>query len=109
MMSEQQFETILTAIADVQVAVDAMGLDVQRVVEILAWTDTDNPQPPAWANPAGHKAAEDAAGETEEHYSAVAYPPPARGDVGAAAGYVVAAACAALLVVLLALLWLVGN
>ncbi len=109
MMSEQQFETILTAIADVQVAVDAMGLDVQRVVEILAWTDTDNPQPPAWANPAGHKAAEDAAGETEEVYPAVAYPPPARGNLGAAAGYVVIAAFAAVLATLLVVFSLLGT
>ncbi len=49
-MSEQQFETVLTAIADVQVAVDALGLDVQRVIEILARTDTDSPQPPEWAS-----------------------------------------------------------
>jgi len=55
MMSEQQFETILAAIADVQTSVDAMGLDVQRVVEILAWTDADSPQPPPWVNPAGHE------------------------------------------------------
>jgi len=109
MMSEQQFETVLTAMADLQVSVDAMGLDVQRVVEILAWTDTDNPQPPEWANPAGHKAAEDAAGGTEGVYPSVAYPPPARGNVGAAAGLLVIAACAAVLVVLLVLLWLVGN
>ncbi len=53
-MSEQQFETILAAIADLQVSVDAMGLDVQRAVEILAWTDADNPPPP-WVNPAGHE------------------------------------------------------
>jgi hypothetical protein len=55
MMSEQQFETILAAIADVQTSVDAMGLDVQRAVEILAWADADNPQPPPWVNPAGHE------------------------------------------------------
>ncbi len=55
MMSEQQIETILTAVADVQVAVDALGLDVQRALEILARTDTDSPQPPAWVSPAGHE------------------------------------------------------
>ncbi len=55
MMSEQQFEAILAALADVQVAVDALGLDVQRALEILAWTDTDSPQPPPWVNPAGHE------------------------------------------------------
>ena len=75
MMSDEQFETILAAVADVQVAVDALGLDVERVLEILAWTDTDSPQPPEWVNPAD-VAAEDATGETEEVYPAVAYPPP---------------------------------
>ncbi len=54
-MSDEQFETILAAVADVQVAVDALGLDVERVLEILAWTDTDSPQPPPWVNPAGHE------------------------------------------------------
>jgi len=86
MTSEQQFETILAAVADVQVAVDALGLDTQRVLEIIS--DVDSPQPPEWVN----GGAEDAAGETEEVYPSAAYPPPARGDVGAAAGYVVIAA-----------------
>ncbi len=53
--SASEYETILAAVADVQVAVDALGLDVERVVEILAWTDTDSPQPPEWANPADHE------------------------------------------------------
>ncbi len=104
-MSEQQFETVLAAIADVQVAVDAMGLDVQRVLEIVARTDTDNPQPPEWAN----GGAEDATDETEEHYPSVAYPPPARGSVGAVAGYVVVAALAAVVVALLVVFFLLGN
>ncbi len=105
MMTDEQFETILAAAADVQVAVDATALDVERVIEILAWTDTDSPQPPEWVN----GGAEDAAGGAEEVYPAVAYPPPARARVGAVAGYVVIAACVALLVVLLALLWLLGT
>ncbi len=50
-----ELETILAAIADVQTSVDALGLDIERVLEVLAWTDTDNPQPPEWANPAGHE------------------------------------------------------
>ncbi len=54
-MTAGELEAIRTAIADVQTSVDAMGLDVQRVLEVLAWTDTDNPQPPEWANPAGHE------------------------------------------------------
>jgi hypothetical protein len=101
MMSEQQFETILAATADLQVAVDALGLEMQRALEILAWTDADNPQPPEWANPAGHRGAEDAAGGTEGAYPSVAYRPPRRGHHGAAAGYVVIAAFAAVLTTLL--------
>ncbi len=103
MMSEQQFETVLAAVADVQVAVDAVGLDMQRVLEIIS--AADSPQPPEWVN----GGAEDAAGKTEEHYPSVAYPPPARARVGAAAGYVVIAACVALLVAVLVLLHLLGN
>jgi hypothetical protein len=104
-MSEQQFETILAAVADLQVSVDALGLDMQRVLEISISSNADSPQPPEWVN----GGAEDATDETEEHYPSVAYPPPARGNLGAAAGYVVIAACIALLVVLLGLSWLVGN
>jgi hypothetical protein len=101
-MSEQQFETILAAVADVQVAVDALGLDAQRVLEILASEATDSPQPPEWAN----GGAEDAAGETEEHYPSVAYPPPARDDLGAVASYVVIAAALVVFgVVVVALLY----
>jgi hypothetical protein len=54
-MRSNELEAILAAVADLQVSVDAVGLDVQRVVEILAWTDTDSPQPPEWAKPAGHE------------------------------------------------------
>jgi hypothetical protein len=104
-MSEQQFETVLTAIADVQVAVDALGLDVQRAIEILARTDTDSPQPPEWAN----GGAEDAAGEAEEVYPAVAYPPPARGNVGAVAAYAVIAAFGAAVATLLVVFFLLGT
>ncbi len=52
-MSEQQFEAILAAVADVQVAVDALGLDVQRLLEVIS--AADSPQPPEWVNPAGHE------------------------------------------------------
>ncbi len=109
MTSEQQFETILAAVADVQVAVDALGLDTQRVEEIVAWTDTDNPQPPAWANGGAEDATDETDGPPDGAVPAVAYPPPAWGNVDAAAGYVVIATLAAVVVVLLALLWLVGN
>jgi uncharacterized protein YggE len=79
-MGGREVEVILAAISDLQVAVDAMGLDVQRVIEIIS--ATDSPQPPPWVNPAGHRAAEDAAGEAEVLYPSVAYPPPARGRGG---------------------------
>jgi hypothetical protein len=108
-MTAGELEAIRTAIADVQTSTDAIGLDVQRVVEIIAWTDTDSPQPPEWVN----GGAEDAAGETdgppEGTAPSAAYPPPRRANVGAAAGLLVIAACAALLVVLLVLLWLLGT
>jgi hypothetical protein len=104
-MRTEEYTTLLAALADIQTAVDATARDVERVIEIVAWTDTDNPQPPAWASPAGHKAAEDA--ETED--SSVAYPPPARGNVGAAAGYVVVAALAAAVVAVVVLLYIAGN
>ncbi len=100
MTSEQQFETVLAAVADVQVAVDATALDIERVIEILAWTDTDSPQPPPWVK----GGFDGAAGGAEEDIPRTD-PPPARGSVGAAAGLLVIAACAPLLV----LLWLVGN
>ncbi|MBA3637388.1 MAG: hypothetical protein H0W57_13375 [Rubrobacteraceae bacterium] len=104
MMSEQQFETILAAIADVQVAVDALGLDMQRVLEIVAWTDTDCPQPPEWAN----GGAEDAAGGTEEDILRTDPPPSeARGNVGAAAGLLVIAAV--VVVAVFVALYLLGN
>jgi len=48
-MSEEQYETILQAIADLQVSLDSVDLRTQRLVEIVAWTDTDNPEPPEWA------------------------------------------------------------
>ncbi len=104
-MRSEEYTTLLAALADIQTAVDATALDVERVVEILAPSDTDSPQPPEWVN----GGAEDAAGGTEVLYPSVAYPPPARGNLGAVAGLLVIAACAALLVVLLVLLWLVGN
>jgi hypothetical protein len=109
MMSEQQFETVLAAVADVQASVDAMGLDLQRVVEIVAWTDTDNPQPPAWANGGAEDATDETDGPPEGTAPSVAYPPPTRGSLGAAAGYVVIAACVVLLVVLLVVFSLLGT
>jgi hypothetical protein len=56
-MRSNELEAILLAISDVQVAVDALGLDVERVLEILARTDPDqrSSQPPPWVNPAGHE------------------------------------------------------
>jgi len=54
-MGGREVEVILAAIADVQTSVDALGLDVQRVLEVLAWTDAYSPQPPPWVNPAGHE------------------------------------------------------
>jgi hypothetical protein len=79
---------------------------MQRALEILGRTDTDNPQPPEWVK-GGFDGAAD--GPPDGAVPAVACPPPTRGFVGAAAGYVVIAACVALLVVLLGLSWLVGN
>jgi len=102
-MTDEQFETILAAVADVQVAVDALGLDMQRVLEIIS--DADSPQPPEWAN----GGAADAVGGTEGVYPSVAYPPAAGGFSGAVAGLLVIAACAALLVALLVVLYLRGN
>jgi hypothetical protein len=100
MMSEQQFETILAATADLQVAVDATALDVERVLEILA--ATDSPQPPEWVN----GGAEDATDETGEVYPSGACPPPARDDLGAVASYVVIAAALVVFgVVVVALLY----
>jgi hypothetical protein len=102
MMTDEQLETILTATADLQVSVDAVGLDVQRLLEILASEATDSPQPPEWVN----GGAEDAAGETEVLYPSVAYPPPARDDLGAVASYVVIAAALVVFgVVVVALLY----
>jgi len=102
MMSEQQFETILAATADLQVAVDALGLDMQRVLEIIS--AADSPQPPEWVK----GGFDGAAGGAEEDILRTD-PPPARARVGAAAGLLVITACAALLVVLLVLLYLLGN
>jgi hypothetical protein len=100
MMSEQQFETILAATADLQVAVDALGLDVQRALEILASEATDSPQPPEWVN----GGAEDATDEAGEAYPSGACPPPARDDLGAVASYVVIAAALAVFGVVVAAL-----
>ncbi len=98
-MSEQQFETILAAVADLQVSVDAMGLDVQRLLEVIS---TDSPQPPEWVN----GGAEDATDETGEVYPSGACPPPARDDLGAVASYVVIAAALVVFgVVVVALLY----
>ncbi len=107
MMSEQQFETILAATADLQVAVDATALDVERVIEIIS--AADSPQPPEWVNGDDDAVVGDAAGEAEVLYPSAAGTPPARGNLGAAAGYVAIAALAAVVVVLLGLLWLAGN
>jgi hypothetical protein len=103
-MTAGELEAIRTAIADVQTSTDAIGLDVQRVLEILACADS--PRPPEWVN--GDVPVGDAAGGTEVLYPSVAYPPPARGNVGAVAGLLVIAACAALLVAVLVLLYLLG-
>jgi hypothetical protein len=103
-MSDEQLETILAATADLQVSVDAVGLDVQRLLEILA--SADSPQPPEWVNGDVVVPAEDAAGETEGVYHSVAYPPPARDDLGAVASYVVIAAALVVFgVVVVALLY----
>jgi hypothetical protein len=107
-MRSEEYTTLLAALGDIQTAVDATALDVERVLEIVAWTDADSPLPPEWVNPAD-EAAEDATGATEEVYPAVAYPPPARGNVGAVAGYVVIAALAAVVVAVLVLLYLLGG
>jgi len=48
-MSEEQFEAILQAIADLQVTLDSIDTRTERLLEIVAWTDTDNPEPPEWA------------------------------------------------------------
>ena len=44
-MSEEQFEAILQAIADLQVSIDAIDLRTHRLAE----RPEDDPQPPAWA------------------------------------------------------------
>jgi hypothetical protein len=100
-MRSEEYTTLLAALGDIQTAVDATALDVERLLEIIAWTDTDNPLPPEWVNPA-----DEAADETEEHYPAVAYPPPPRANVGAVVGYVVTAALAAVVVAVFVLLYL---
>ncbi len=110
MMSEQQFETVLAAVADLQVAVDALGLDVQHALEILA--AADSPQPPEWVKgddgPVGD-AADETDGPPEGTVPSVAYPPPARARVGAAAGYVVIAAFGAAVAALLVVFFLLGT
>jgi hypothetical protein len=51
MMSEQQFETVLTAVADVQVAVDALGLDVERLLGASGIRgEDDDLELPEWVN-----------------------------------------------------------
>jgi hypothetical protein len=106
-MSEQQFETILAAVADLQVSVDAMGLDMQHVVEIIS--AADNPQPPEWVKGGFDGAATgDATGGTTDTEDAYVppYPPPARDDLGAVASYVVIAAALVVFgVVVVALLY----
>jgi len=112
-MTAGELEAIRTAIADVQTSTDAIGLDVQRVVEIIAWTDTDSPQPPEWVNgddgavvPMDAYAGAMASARDDASFD---YPPPARGNVGAVAGYVVVAALAAVVVALLVVFFLLGN
>ncbi len=114
-MSEQQFEAILTAIADLQVAVDATALDVERVVEIIS--AADSPQPPEWVKggfdgAATGDATGDATGGATDPEDAYVpsypppYPPPARDDLGAVASYVVIAAALVVFgVVVVALLY----
>ncbi len=44
-------EAILAALADLQVSVDALGTDVQHVLQILTWTPApDDPEPPEWVS-----------------------------------------------------------
>ena len=48
--ADEHFETILRVLADIQVSVDEVDRRTERLVEIVAWTDTDSPQPPDWVN-----------------------------------------------------------
>src|SRR5215203_3641258 len=86
LMTEQEYEVMLRAIADVQVVVDALGLDVQDLRERLG---DDDPAPPLWVN--GSEAGEDERIADEHDYRLARHYPPAppRGGMGGPAAIVV--------------------
>jgi len=114
-VSDQQYITILSALGDIQSAVDAIGLDVERLCEDVldepevAARDLD---PPPWVNDP-HKrrvVRSSAMGELRQMHAkdvGGSNLPPPRGNPGSAVGLVVTCALVAVVSAVL-ILWLLS-
>jgi len=103
-MTGEQYITILSALGDIQTAVDAIGLDIEAMMEDLEIETDDDPASradggedlivvPEWVNRRCQAPVDTGKGERSP------FPPPERGNPGAVAGVVVIAIISAFVAV----------